>query len=128
MNDEKAFKYTKAHEWVSIDGDIARIGISAHAQNLLGDLVFVELPEVGESFSQGDDMVVVESVKAASDVYAPLSGEITEVNDVLEDTPGMVNGSPYQDGWLVQMKLNNHSELNELLTYEAYNALVKEED
>ena len=93
-------KYTKSHEWVKVDGDVATVGITEHAQSLLGDLVFVELPEVGDELSAGDDACVVESVKAASDVYTPINGEVLEVNNGVVEDPAQVNNEPYQGGWL----------------------------
>ena len=113
-------KYTKSHEWIKIDGDEATVGITEHAQSLLGDLVYVELPEVGEELSAGDDSCVVESVKAASDVYSPLDGEIIEVNESLVDDPSQVNHAPYKDGWLFKLKISNESQLDGLLSADAY--------
>ena len=113
--------YRESHEWVRIDEDgTATIGISDHAQAQLGDMVFIELPEPGMSYEQGDACAVVESVKAASDVYAPLTGEVIESNSALEDSPELVNTDPYGDGWLFRMQLANPSELDGLLTPEAY--------
>ncbi|AIT09212.1 glycine cleavage system protein H [Candidatus Francisella endociliophora] len=113
-------KYTKSHEWIKVDGDEVTVGITAHAQSLLGDLVYVELPEVGEEFSAGDDTCVVESVKAASDVYAPIDGEVVAVNDAVVDEPALVNESPFADGWLFKLKVSDESQLDELLSAEAY--------
>ena len=116
-------KYRESHEWVRDEGDgTVTVGISDHAQAQLGDMVFVELPEVGNSYGQGDACAVVESVKAASDAYAPVSGEVTEVNDALEDAPEAVNTDPYGDGWMFKMKLSDPSELDGLLDAEAYEA------
>jgi glycine cleavage system H protein len=113
--------YRESHEWVRNDEDgTVTIGISDHAQAQLGDMVFVELPEPGMSYEQGDACAVVESVKAASDVYAPLTGEVIEANSALEDSPELVNTDPYGDGWLFRMQLANASELDGLLTPEAY--------
>jgi glycine cleavage system H protein len=112
-------KYTKDHEWVAVDGDIATIGITDHAQEALGDLVYVELPQVGTSFSKGADMVIVESCKAASDVYAPVAGEVVEVNSAVGNTPESVNADAYSN-WLVKLKISNASELDSLLTANAY--------
>jgi glycine cleavage system H protein len=120
------YRFSKTHEWVLNNDGIVTVGISEHAGNLLGDLVYIEFPEVGDHFNRGDDMLVVESVKAASDVYAPLSGEIVEINDALQDNPGDVNGSPYQDGWLVKLKLDQNS-LEDLLTFEQYDSHIAEE-
>jgi glycine cleavage system H protein len=114
-------KYTESHEWVSVEADgSVRIGISDHAQEALGDLVFVELPEVGDNIDQGDACAVVESVKAASDIYSPVTGEIIAINEALEDDPGVVNADPYGDGWLYQVNLSDVAELEGLLDAEAY--------
>ncbi|HET6591470.1 MAG TPA: glycine cleavage system protein GcvH [Xanthomonadales bacterium] len=113
--------YRESHEWVRADDDgTATVGISDHAQAQLGDMVFIELPEPGMSYEQGDACAVVESVKAASDVYAPLTGEIIENNSALEDSPELVNSDPYGDGWLFRMQLSVPSELDGLLDAEAY--------
>lgn len=120
-------KYTKSHEWVRVDGDIMTVGISDHAQQLLGDIVFVELPEEGESVTQGDEFGVVESVKAASDVYSPVSGEVVAINAELEDSPAMVNQSPYGDGWFLQVKCRDENELSELMSADEYSQYVAEE-
>ncbi|MEM0930289.1 MAG: glycine cleavage system protein GcvH [Pseudomonadota bacterium] len=113
-------KYTEDHEWISVDGDTATVGITAHAAEQLGDVVFVELPDVGKSFSKGDDMAVVESVKAASDVYAPVSGAILAVNEALVDAPEGVNEGPESSGWFVKLKLTDPSELDSLMDEAAY--------
>lgn len=120
-------KYTKDHEWVSVDGDIATVGITTFAAEALGDVVFVELPEVGATFKQGADMAVVESVKAASDVYAPVSGEITEVNDALTEAPETVNEGPEAGGWFCKMKLADAGELEALMDRAAYDAFCAAE-
>ncbi len=113
--------YRESHEWVRYDDDgTATVGISDHAQAQLGDMVFIELPEPGMSYEQGDACAVVESVKAASDVYAPLTGEVIENNSALEDSPELVNTDPYGDGWLFRMQLSDPSELDGLLDPEAY--------
>lgn len=117
-------KYTEDHEWIEADGDVATIGITDYAQKALGDVVFVELPEVGAAFSAGDEVAVVESVKAASEVYAPLDGEITEVNADLEGDPSLVNSAPTSGGWFFKMKLSNIADLDGLMDEEAYNAHV----
>ena len=118
-------KYTKSHEWVrqEADGSVT-IGITDHAQELLGDLVFVELPEVGSDLTAGDACCVVESVKAASDVYMPVSGEVTEVNEVLADTPETINDSAFDDGWLFKVKLSSEVELDDLMDADAYEAEI----
>ena len=113
--------YRESHEWVRYDEDgTATVGISDHAQAQLGDMVFIELPEPGMSYEQGDACAVVESVKAASDVYAPLTGEVIENNSALEDSPELVNSDPYGDGWLFRLQLSDPSELDGLLDAEAY--------
>ena len=113
-------RYTKDHEWVRIDGDVAVIGISAHAAEQLGDVVFVELPAVGKKFAKGDDMAVVESVKAASDVYAPISGEVVEINQAIVDDPSKVNADAGGAAWFVKLKPSNPSEANDLMDEAAY--------
>ncbi len=112
--------YTQEHEWVLRDGNQVTVGISDYAQDSLGELVYVELPSIGDEFSKGDDMVIVESCKAASDVYAPVSGKVVEVNDNLDDSPNLVNESPYEQGWLVKIELSDESELDELLNSDTY--------
>ncbi|WP_281559943.1 glycine cleavage system protein GcvH [Thalassomonas sp. RHCl1] len=121
-------KYATSHEWVRNEGDgTVTIGITEHAQELLGDMVFVELPEVGESISTGDDVAVAESVKAASDIYAPISGEVVEVNEDLEDSPELVNSDAFGDGWMFKVKLDDESELNDLLDAEGYANSIDED-
>jgi glycine cleavage system H protein len=117
-------KYTEDHEWIDTDGDIATVGITDYAQKALGDVVFVELPEVGGSFSKGDEVSVVESVKAASEVYAPLDGEIVEVNEALEGEPALVNTSATKDGWFFKIKLADVSDLDGLMDEAGYNSFV----
>jgi glycine cleavage system H protein len=117
-------KYTKDHEWIRTDGAIATVGITPFAQEKLGDLVFVELPAKGATFAMGVAAATVESVKAASDVYAPVSGEIIEVNDRLAGEPGLVNSEPTGNGWLFKMNLTNPAELERLLDEDAYKALT----
>ena len=120
-------KYTKSHEWVRVEGDgTAVVGISDHAQAALGDLVFVETPEVGASFDAGDACAVVESVKAASDVYSPLAGEVTEANTDLADTPELVNQDPYGDGWIMRLKLADPAAVDALLDAAAYEATLED--
>ena len=120
--------YTKEHEWVKIDGDSATIGISDHAQSALGDIVYVELPKPGASLAQGKPIGVVESVKAVSDIYAPISGTVTEVNGAIEDDPATVNADPYGAGWLAKIKIINADEAKSLLDAAAYEELLKSED
>jgi glycine cleavage system H protein len=117
-------KFTKDHEWLRVDGDIATIGITQHAQEQLGDLVFVELPQKGASFEQGAAAAVVESVKAASDVYAPVSGEIVEVNQSIVDEPSLVNTDPMGKGWFVKIKLSNKTQIDALMDEQGYQSLI----
>jgi glycine cleavage system H protein len=121
-------KFLSSHEWVLVEGDIATIGISEHAQEALGDLVYVELPEVESSVSAGDSVAVVESVKAASDTYAPLSGEIIEINSELEDSPERINDDPYGDGWMYKIRIEDSEEIENLLDAEAYSESIEEDD
>jgi glycine cleavage system H protein len=116
--------FTTDHEWLSVEGGVATVGITDYAQEQLGDLVFVELPEVGKTLSKGDTAVVVESVKAASDVYAPVDGEITAANDALSSDPALVNSAPTGDGWLWKMKLADESQLSGLLDEAGYKAHI----
>ncbi|MCG8441462.1 MAG: glycine cleavage system protein GcvH [Caulobacterales bacterium] len=117
-------RYTEDHEWVSLEGDIATVGITDHAAEQLGDLVFVELPEVGASVSKGADAATVESVKAASDVFAPLEGEIAEVNQAIVEDPAKVNADPMGDGWFFKIKIADASAVEGLLDENAYKALI----
>lgn len=122
-------KFLHSHEWVRVEEDgIVTIGITDHAQEALGDVVFVELPEVGATLAAGDDAGVVESVKAASDLVCPLTGEVVEVNAALEDAPETVNSNPYDDGWFFKMKLEDEGELQDLLDAEAYADVVEAEE
>ena len=118
-------RYTKDHEWLRIDDSVATVGISDHAQEQLGEIVFVDLPEVGKALGQNEDMAVVESVKAASDVYAPISGEVVEVNDTLEDEPGQVNDSPEDKGWFCKLKIADPSQLDDLMDADAYQQFLE---
>jgi len=113
-------KYTEDHEWIKVDGDIGTVGISPYAAGQLGDVVYVELPEIGREMGKGDEAAVVESVKAASEVYAPVGGEVTEVNAVLEDAPETVNASADDEGWFLKMKIADAGELNSLMDAAAY--------
>ena len=120
-------RFTKDHEWLRMEGDVAAVGITPFAQEKLGDLVFVELPSVGATFQKGAVAATVESVKAAADVYAPVAGEVTAVNDKLADQPGLVNTEPTGDGWLFKMKLADAAEVAALLDEKAYEALTAAE-
>ncbi|MGO4523686.1 glycine cleavage system protein GcvH [Microvirga sp. 2MCAF35] len=118
-------RYTKDHEYIRVEGDAGIVGISDYAQSQLGDVVFVELPSVGKTLSKGDEAAVVESVKAASEVYAPVSGEVVDVNRDLEASPGTVNEDPAGRGWFMKIRLTNQSELDGLMTEEQYQEFVK---
>jgi len=120
-----SIKYTEDHEWVSVDGDVATVGISDYAQQQLGDVVFVEVPEVGADLGKGDELAVVESVKAASEVYAPVAGEVLEVNEELEGTPSLVNDEALGQGWFAKIKISDASELDQLMDADAYKAYIE---
>jgi glycine cleavage system H protein len=117
--------FTKEHEWVRVEGDVATVGISNHAQEALGDIVFAEVPEAGRTVAKGDDAAVVESVKAASDVYAPVGGEVVEGNSALADDPSLINRDPEGDGWFFKLRLSDPSELEGLMDEAAYRDWVK---
>jgi len=118
-------KYTEDHEWVEVDGDAGVIGISEYAQEQLGDVVFVELPEVGTVLDRSDEVAVVESVKAAAEVYAPVSGEVLEVNEELNGDPSLVNTDPFGDGWFAKLKLSDPDELDDLMDEDTYKKFVE---
>lgn len=120
----KNFKYTKDHEWVSVDGDTGTIGITDYAQKELGDIVFVELPEVGQEIKSGETLGNIESVKAVSELFSPVSGTVTEVNETLEEQAEMVNQDPHGSGWIVKVRLADPGELDELMDAAAYTGLV----
>ncbi|HRL35286.1 MAG TPA: glycine cleavage system protein GcvH [Ottowia beijingensis] len=117
-------KYSEDHEWIKVEGDIATVGITQHAQDALGDVVFVELPEVGKTYAQKDTAGVVESVKAAADVYMPVSGEIVEINQALADEPSLANSDPMGAGWFFKVKLSDASQLDALMDEAAYKAFA----
>lgn len=119
--------YTKDHEWIKIDGDVATIGITEFAQDQLGDIVFVELPEVGKNLSVGDEAAVVESVKAASEVYAPIDGQVTEINPALADNPALVNSAAQSEGWFVKLKNFDKGQCEALMREEEYQKMVEGE-
>lgn len=122
-------KFLITHEWVRVEADgTAFIGISEHAQSAMGDLVYVELPEIGTTISAGEELGVVESVKAASDIYAPISGEILAVNENLSESPELINADPYGDGWICQIQLQDRTELDDLLTAEDYAEQLEEDE
>ena len=128
MNFPSNLKYTKEHEWVAVDDDVATIGVTDHAQDALGDIVYLgDFPEVGDDVQRGDVIGVVESVKATSDIFAPISGDIVEINEALEDAPEVVNESPYDKGWLLKIAVADDTELDDLLDVKAYMALLAED-
>ncbi len=124
MNTPSDLRYATSHEWIRLEGDIATVGISDHAQEELTDVVFVELPALGRSVDAGDPTAVVESVKAASDIYAPISGEIVEVNPEVEGDPSLVNSDPYGKGWIFKLKVKDVNHVSKLLDAAAYGALI----
>ncbi|XP_074573310.1 glycine cleavage system H protein 2, mitochondrial-like [Curcuma longa] len=124
----KDLKYADTHEWAKVDGSSVTIGITDHAQDHLGDVVYVELPEVGTNAKQGKNFGSVESVKATSDVNSPVSGEIIEVNSELNGSPGLINGSPFEKGWIIKVKMSDAGELNSLMDSEQYSKFCEEED
>lgn len=117
-------KYTVEHEWVKIEGEIGTVGITDFAQGELGDIVFVDFPAIGKSFQAGKTFGTIEAIKAVSDLYSPISGEITEINPVLSETPETINSDPYGEGWIVKIKLSNPSELSSLLSAQKYSELI----
>jgi glycine cleavage system H protein len=119
-------KYSKKHEWVELDGDIATIGITKHATEQLGDIVFTEVPDAGKAFEAGGEAAVVESVKAASDVYSPISGEVTENNQAIVSDPSLVNQDPEGNGWFFKVKVTNADQINELMTKDEYDKFLTE--
>ena len=125
MNFPKDLKYTKDHEWAKIDGNVVTVGITDHAQSALGDVVYVELPKVGRAVKKGETFGVVESIKAVSDLYSPLSGTVKEVNESLPNDPSSINRDPYVGSWMVKIEASNASELEELMDATKYEALVK---
>jgi len=124
MNVPQDLKYTKNHEWVKVDGDIATLGITDHAQSELGDIVFVELPEEGDEFDAGDAIGTIEAVKTVADMNTPVSGEVTQVNEDLEDSSELMNKDPYGDGWIAKLKMSDDSELDDLLSAEEYKETI----
>jgi glycine cleavage system H protein len=117
--------YSESHEWVKVAGETAKLGITDYAQDQLGDIVFIELPDVGESFEKGAEFGTVESVKAVSELYMPVGGEIVAINDALEDAPELVNNTPFADGWMIEIKLDNTSDLDALMDKDAYLSTLK---
>lgn len=127
MNIPQELKFTKEHEWVKIEGNRVTVGITDHAQHQLGDIVFVELPAAGDEFGEGDSFAVLESVKAAADVYSPLAGTVVEANESLDDDPALVNSDPYGDGWLAVFELSGN-EITGLMTAEEYQQFLAEQE
>ena len=125
LNFPEDVRYSKSHEWVKVAGDTAKLGITDYAQDQLGDIVFVELPDVGESFEKEAEFGTVESVKAVSELYMPVSGEIVAINEALEDAPELVNNTPYSDGWMIEIKLDDLSEMDALLDKDGYLSTLK---
>jgi len=125
MSIPKELKYTKEHEWVSVDSDIATIGITDYAQGQLGDIVFVELPEVQSHVSQDDTFGVVEAVKTVADLFAPVSGSITEINTALEESPDLINSDPYVAGWIIKVAIDDLEEYNNLMSSDDYNGFIE---
>lgn len=128
MDFPEELKYTEEHEWVIIEESVVTIGITDFAQDALGDVVFVELPEVGDNVTEGKPFGVVESVKAVSDIFSPVTGEVVEINEELPDTPEMVNTSPYEDGWMIKVRVDDVAELDDLLDADAYTTFVENSD
>lgn len=127
MNIPDDLLYTKDHEWAKIKGDVATVGITDWAQSELGDIVFVELPKIGVSVTMGDSFGTIEAVKAVSDLYAPLSGQVMEVNPQLDEAPETINNSPYEDGWMIKIKISDPSQKDQLLSADQYKKLIGEE-
>jgi len=125
LNLPEDLKYAEDHEWVNLAGDTAKIGISDYAQDQLGDIVFVELPGVGDNFAKGDEFGTLESVKAVSELYMPVGGEVTAINEALEDAPELVNNDPYGEGWMVEIKVSNASETEALMDKDGYLEVLK---
>ncbi len=127
MEIPRALKYSKEHEWVAIEDSVATIGITDHAQDQLGEIVYIELPAVGDKVSKDDPFGVVESVKAVSDIYAPISGTVVEINDDLPESPEVVNDDPYGDGWLIKVEMSDDGEVSDLMDGEEYEQMIAEE-
>ena len=125
MNIPNDIKYTKEHEWVSLDGETATIGITDYAQSQLGDIVFVEFPDINSEINQNETFGVIEAVKTVADLFAPVSGEIIEVNSSLEDSPNFINSDPYGSGWIIKVKINDSNEYDGLMSYDNYKEHIK---
>ena len=124
MSDKSNLLFTKEHEWLDIDGDEAQVGITDFAQGELGDIIFVELPEIGDSFNKDDVFGTIEAVKTVADLFMPVSGEIISINNIIEDNPEMINSNPLDDGWIIKIKLTDKSEIDTLLDHNKYNELI----
>jgi glycine cleavage system H protein len=124
----KNLKYHREHDWARVEGDTAVFGLTSYAQETLGDIVYIELPEVGADVTSGTPYAEVESVKAVSDVYAPLSGSVVEINEEVVDAPELINESPFEDGWLIKIRLSDPSEIDDLMNAEEYEELISEEE
>ena len=118
--DHKKFKFTKDHEWLNLQADIATVGITDYAQGQLGDIVFIEMPQVSTKIAASESFGAIEAVKTVADLYAPVSGEVIEINDNLDSSPDLVNSDPYNQGWIVKLKIDNNDEINELMNYDEY--------
>ena len=118
--DHKKFKFTKDHEWLNLQEDIAIVGITDYAQDQLGDIVFIEMPQVSTKIAASESFGAIEAVKTVADLYAPVSGEVIEINDKLDSSPDLVNSDPYIEGWIVKLKIDNNDEINELMNYDEY--------
>ena len=118
--DHKKFKFTKDHEWLNLQADIATVGITDYAQGQLGDIVFIEMPQVSTKIAASESFGAIEAVKTVADLYAPVSGEVIEINDKLDSSPDLVNSDPYIEGWIVKLKIDNNDEINELMNYDEY--------
>ncbi|HBG46579.1 MAG TPA: glycine cleavage system protein GcvH [Deltaproteobacteria bacterium] len=127
MEFPKDLKYTKEHEWIKVEGKTATVGITDYAQDSLGDVVYVELPQEGGSVTKHEPFGVVESVKAVSDLYSPVSGSVTEVNDAIIDSPEVINEDPYGDAWMIKVEISSNSDLDDLLTADEYQKFIEEE-
>jgi len=126
MEIKKGLRYAKTHEWVKVEGEMVRIGITSYAQEKMTDIVYVELPEVGKEVKKGDELGVLESVKSVSEFYSPVTGKVVDVNKNLENSPDLINSSPYDDGWLVILETKDKKEINELLSAEKYEKQISE--
>tara|TARA_B100002019_G_scaffold234359_1_gene208543 strand:- start:493 stop:873 length:381 start_codon:yes stop_codon:yes gene_type:complete len=118
--DHKKFKFTKDHEWLNLQGDLAIVGITDYAQSQLGDIVFVEMPELSTNLTASESFGAIEAVKTVADLFAPVSGEVIEINENLDSSPDLVNSDPYNEGWIVKLKIDNSDEINELMNYDEY--------